>query len=76
MFNVAVLTGFNLNVSHYVILGQIKSSSTLSPVVHCYAALSHTWLSSPPVLSLTVPTPLFSLLFAYTSTMQPLLFRL
>lgn len=47
------------------ILGHIRSSTVLSPVVHCYAALSHTWLDCPLVLSFQPPTPLFSLLFCF-----------
>lgn len=50
-----------------MILGQICSSAELSPVVHCYAALSHTWLDSPLVLSLSTPN---------TSVLSPFLLPL
>lgn len=41
----------NVIISLCVIVGQIQWSAELGPVVRCYAALSHTWLYSPLVLS-------------------------
>lgn len=55
----------NFIITPSVILGQIRSSAELSPVAHCYAALSHTWLDSPLVLPFQPPTPLFSHHFCF-----------
>lgn len=57
----------NFIISPSVILGQISSSAQLSPVVRCYAPLSHTWLDSPLVLYISTPN---------TSVLSPLLLRL
>lgn len=41
---------FNFNISPPVTLWRIRLSAELSPLVHCYAPPSHTWLDSPLVL--------------------------
>lgn len=40
----------NFIISPPMTLGRIRLSAELSPLVHCYAAPSHTWLNSPLVL--------------------------
>lgn len=65
MSNIAYLLNFIISPS--ASLGQIRLSAELSPLVHCYAAPSHTWLDSPLILCLSAHQHLSLFLLSLSS---------